>query len=1059
MTNDKRSEPVAYKGVMVSSTFTDLVQHREALIKAIDKQKLKAVAMENDSALPAIDLIDSSLQMVRDAAAYIGVISHKYGQIPECPKRNPKGLSVTELEFNEARRLGRPVLLFIMGDGHDVKKGDVEIEPDKITKLAAFRENAKLMKSDSAVHRVYKVFNSLHEFEVVAMQSVAELRRYLDQPAESTAERREVANTGESDPIPMPPAFYAEPPYIGSHKFVGREAQLETLSDWAAAADPHPVLLFEAIGGAGKSMLTWEWTTQHAMAVRDDWAGRFWYSFYEKGAVMADFCQRALAYITERPLEAFRKKKTLELSELLLHQLRARRWLIVLDGLERVLVAYHRFDAARLADEEAGTTDKIAQRDPCAAIRPEDDDLLRALASAAPSKLLLTSRLVPRVLLNSANQPISGVLHERLPGLRPADAEALLRSCGITGTSQDIQNYLKSHCDCHPLVTGVLAGLINDYLADRGNFDSWSADRDGGAALNLNDLNLVQKRNHILRAALDALPPKGRQLLSTLALLSEAVDYATLSAFNPHLPPEPDEVDVPGKPQDSWRWEGMSDDEKAQAQRAYQTDLQRRAEYEQAIAARHQSAAFIAAPHELKKTVLDMERRGLLQYDAQVKRYDLHPVVRGIAAGGLRQEERERYGQRVVDHFTQLGHSPYDEAETIDDLRDGLHVTRTLLQMSRIQEAFYTYWGDLSNALFFNLEAFPSVLSLLRPFFPDGWGALPSGLLESDAAKLTNDAAYALDEIGETEEAIAAYAVSIQAGVRQKNFSALASRVFNVSYPLLAQNRIAAEGRCILIAFELATLLDDQEDLFMARLYRFRQLTRIGLWSDAKEMWILLDSMGRHWTRTRYRPGFAELEFARFLFARGKLSEGPLNQAEVLAKAGRNRAAIRLLERLRGTWQLEQCQWEPAAASLNEAVRMAHDVEQIDEIAETQLALANFQLGRLAIPGQEAEQLSRARNPAHGDLAALWLAIGDSDQAKNHALAAYKWAWADGEPFVHRYELNKARGLLEQLDVEIPDLPHYDPAKDEKLSWEDDVAAAIERLRTEKSNEGLEAEP
>jgi hypothetical protein len=38
--------------------------------------------------------------------------------------------------------------------------------------------------------------------------------------------------------------------------------------------------LFDAIGGSGKSMLTWEWTTEHATQVRADWAGRFWYSFY-----------------------------------------------------------------------------------------------------------------------------------------------------------------------------------------------------------------------------------------------------------------------------------------------------------------------------------------------------------------------------------------------------------------------------------------------------------------------------------------------------------------------------------------------------------------------------------------------------------------------------------------------------------------------------------------------------------------------------------------------------------------------------------------------------------
>jgi hypothetical protein len=235
------------------------------------------------------------------------------------------------------------------------------------------------------------------------------------------------------DPIPKPPEFYAEPRYIGSHKFVGREAQLDVLSDWADPADQHPVLLFDAIGGTGKSMLTWEWTSNHASQVRSAWAGRFWYSFYERGAIMADFCSHALAYITGRPLDEFRKLKTPELGERLLHHLQRRPWLLVLDGLERVLVAYHRFDAAQLADEFASQpTDEIAHRDPCSAIRPEDDDLLHALAAATPSKLLVTSRLVPRVLLNSAGQTIPGVLRLPLGGLRPADAEALLRSCAAS---------------------------------------------------------------------------------------------------------------------------------------------------------------------------------------------------------------------------------------------------------------------------------------------------------------------------------------------------------------------------------------------------------------------------------------------------------------------------------------------------------------------------------------------------------------------------------------------------------------------------------------------------
>src|SRR5882724_6199505 len=98
MVNDNLPAPRQYKGVMVSSTFTDLEKHRAALIKAIKSEGLTDVAMENDTAKADQDVIDSSLQMVRDSSAYILLISHKYGQTPECPDRNPNKLSITELE-------------------------------------------------------------------------------------------------------------------------------------------------------------------------------------------------------------------------------------------------------------------------------------------------------------------------------------------------------------------------------------------------------------------------------------------------------------------------------------------------------------------------------------------------------------------------------------------------------------------------------------------------------------------------------------------------------------------------------------------------------------------------------------------------------------------------------------------------------------------------------------------------------------------------------------------------------------------------------------------------
>jgi hypothetical protein len=852
--------------------------------------------------------------------------------------------------------------------------------------------------------------------------------------------------------IPAPPAFHAEPPYMGSHKFVGRKSELETIDDWADAADTHSVLLFEAIGGAGKSMLTWHWTKEHANKVRSDWAGQFWYSFYERGAIMEDFARRAVAYITAVPAESLKRHRMADLSEELLQHLKSKPYLIILDGLERVLVAYHRLDAAQIADEDADTaTDQIAKRDPCSAIRPDDDQFVRALTTTAPSKVLVSTRLTPRILLNPAGQPVPHVRREPLRGLRPTDAEALLRSQGITGGSDEIQKYLKTNCDCHPLVTGVLAGLINDYLPARGNFDRWAADAGplGGARLNLAELDLVQRKNHILRAAIAAVDSMGRQLLSTLALLSQAIDYETLNALNPHLPPMPEEVEEPPNPEEMEEWSELPAEERRAMRASYDVNAALRKQYEEAHKAWLTDET---APRRLMETVKDLERRGLLQYDHHSKRHDLHPVVRGIAGGDLKQDEKNQYGQRVVDYFSQKSHSPYDQAENIEDVAVGVQLVRTLVQMGRLREAASLYIGDLSNALTFNLEAHAETLSILQPFFPRGWNMLPDDLHKGSVSYLANDAGIALGELGSLEESLAAYAAVVHSALTRKKWNELRGTLSNISGILRYQNRAAAEYRCAELCLKIALAAgDNDEELFMARLFRFEQLTSIGRMDEAMRLWEILDPMGREWDRGVYRPGMAEKAFVTFLFRAGILDDPALTRAERLSSEGKDRVCIRNLHRLRGEWRTMRGEWVLAAESLSHAVRMAREVRQIDSWSESLLALTQFHLGQLPEPRHEAERLIASKNYANRPLAELWLGIGDHEQAVKCALAAYTSAWADGEPYVHRYELTASAELLTRLGEPIPALPPYDPAKDPPLEWEVKVEAAILRLEEEKA--------
>ncbi|MCY1013771.1 hypothetical protein OV079_51260 [Nannocystis pusilla] len=93
----------------------------------------------------------------------------------------------------------------------------------------------------------------------------------------------------------------------------------------------------------------------------------------------------------------------------------ARPFLLVLDGLERALIAYHRLDAARLPDEVAdGKLDLHACTD------PRDGAFLRALSRAGTSRLLATTRIFPSDL-RDGDGLAEGVELRALEGLDPAE--------------------------------------------------------------------------------------------------------------------------------------------------------------------------------------------------------------------------------------------------------------------------------------------------------------------------------------------------------------------------------------------------------------------------------------------------------------------------------------------------------------------------------------------------------------------------------------------------------------------------------------------------------------
>ncbi|HYE15628.1 MAG TPA: DUF4062 domain-containing protein, partial [Pyrinomonadaceae bacterium] len=265
--------------VMISSTARDLPEHREKVMHACLRLGMFYPEMMEHLSAADANAVEVSLGMVEKADVYLGVFGFRNGYVPP-----GADISVTEMEYNRAVERGIPRLIFLMHDDHPLKATDVE--------TGAGAEKLKALKERLKTDRVVGFFKSPDELLALVIQSLSELR----QPDLTTFHY-------VSD-IPEPPEEFIAHPYtlLQTHRLVGRQRELSLLTDWVAKPDSEVykarILNVVAIGGMGKSALTWAWFKEIAPQEMRPLAGRMWWSFYESDATFENFVTRALAYVT-----------------------------------------------------------------------------------------------------------------------------------------------------------------------------------------------------------------------------------------------------------------------------------------------------------------------------------------------------------------------------------------------------------------------------------------------------------------------------------------------------------------------------------------------------------------------------------------------------------------------------------------------------------------------------------------------------------------------------------------------------------------------------------------
>lgn len=129
--------------VFVSSTFTDLVKERQAVLSAILEISHMPAGME---LFPAGD--DSAWRLIQDVIEssdyYVLIIGGRYGSLDET------GLGFTEKEYDFAASLKKPVIPFLHSDLDNLPRGKTEVDVAAWEQLKKFR--AKVEKRHTCVY-------------------------------------------------------------------------------------------------------------------------------------------------------------------------------------------------------------------------------------------------------------------------------------------------------------------------------------------------------------------------------------------------------------------------------------------------------------------------------------------------------------------------------------------------------------------------------------------------------------------------------------------------------------------------------------------------------------------------------------------------------------------------------------------------------------------------------------------------------------------------------------------------------------------------------------------
>lgn len=1017
--------------VMISSTVNDLSEYRSMVLDACLRADTFPKMMEHLPALDA-DAIEASLTMVEEADIYVGIFAHRYGYTPQ-----GYDISITEMEYNRAVERGIPILIFIIDD-------EVPVKPKDFDKGIA-AEKLEILKEKLKSKHVVASFESPKDLRGLVINSLEQLKKQL--PKEEKDQGKVWAKSLHyTSEIPKKPEPFIAHPYtlLQLKGLIGRKKELELLTDWVTKTNYQDYTIFNvvAIGGMGKSALTWHWFNNIAPQEKD-WAGSVWWSFYETDATFDNFITNTLAYVSDQSKEQLKDKTAAEKEAELLQILNNHPYLIVLDGLERILVAYARQDAAFLDDDsaldnktnnyiagamglpESGAKSYVGKHRLRKTTDPRIGHFLRKLSQVQKSKILISTRLYPADLQTAVGEPYLGCFARFLPGLSDPDALELWRAYGAKGSREEMLPVFQSF-DKHPLLLQLLASEIAEFRDAPGDFDKW---KKANPDFNVFNLPLVQVQSHVLSYALKGLSTAELQTLQTIAGFRMPASIATLKALLLEKENEEKESDTSSSEtilsQAITKLKGLFLDNEIGKQ---QTDSN------------------FYSEASLDQALKTLEDKGLLGWDRRSNRYDLHPIVRGVVWNNLDTDKQLEIHGSLKAHFEAMPFfEDFTQVESIEDVRPAIELYNALIKMELYDAAIRVFHDRIGKAIFYRLSTNYLVVELLEPLFLKGMEQLLALSSKSYQYVTMSILAMGYAKSGLPGKANPLYEDVIEMCKSDGHKRNQAVTLSNLSGTLRLTGKLfkaeVAASKGLLLARDFEEYYSKGINTVNLGVVKNSR----GVYKEAKT--ALTSSIKLAINKgSKQNEGASKADLSEILLLNSEYKKAKkfANEAWELAVDERNERDFIRAAYCQGLAALRLQDFKTAEERLHHALKRVRAVQAVDEELKILNALAEFYVIKNE-PTKAKEYLDEVWDYAeqgpypllHADalniLAQLEILESNKPAAIEAATLAYKKAWCDGPPYAYNYGLENAKRLLKQLGAAEPPMPEFDASKFEPM--------------------------